>query len=167
MKGREKPPEVRLDPLPGERFPAFRAHLETHYARDKVDSGAWSLAEAPRRAAAELDGLLPQETDTRDHFLFYVVDTVTHEEVGTVWIHVRDQGSGRVVWIYDLEVFDRFRRRGYATRILAAVEDKARELGADRVELHVFGHNAAARRLYERSGYEPTSISMSKRIDLR
>lgn len=150
--------------MPRERFKAFREHLAAHYARDKVDSGAWAAAEAPRRAAAELDGLLPHGTDTRDHHLFTAVDPATGDEVGTVWISIREQAPGREVWIYDIEVFETFRRRGYATLILAAVEERARELGANRVGLHVFGHNAAARRLYERSGYEPASIVMSKRI---
>jgi RimJ/RimL family protein N-acetyltransferase len=39
---------------------------------------------------------------------------------------------------------------------------QARELGADKVELHVFGHNQGARALYEKLGYTPTSIVMVK-----
>lgn len=167
MTGREKEPGVTLDPLPSERFAAFRDYLAVHYAGDKVRSGAWSAAEASRRAREDLDGLLPHGTETEGHFLYSVADAATGEEIGTVWISLRDQGPGRVVWIYDLEVLGPYRRRGYATSILAAVESKARELGAGRVELHVFGHNAAARSLYERSGYAPTSIVMSRRLDGR
>jgi ribosomal protein S18 acetylase RimI-like enzyme len=59
-------------------------------------------------------------------------------------------------------VHERFRRRGYASRILELVEDKARELGAGKVELHVFGHNLGARALYEKLGYTATSIVMAK-----
>lgn len=60
---------VDLTPLPEKRFPAFRAHLARHYAGDKVDAGVWSPEEAPRRARADLDGLLPNGTSTRDHSL--------------------------------------------------------------------------------------------------
>jgi len=47
------------------------------------------------------------------------------------------------------------------------VERRAAELGAQRMELHVFGHNPGARALYEASGYAPASIVMSKRLDGR
>jgi ribosomal protein S18 acetylase RimI-like enzyme len=62
-------------------------------------------------------------------------------------------------------VHERFRRRGYASRILELVEDKARELGAGKVELHVFGHNLGARALYEKLGYTATSIFMAKPVN--
>jgi RimJ/RimL family protein N-acetyltransferase len=155
---------VSLSPMPPDRFAAFREHAVAHYARDKVDSGVWSPGEAPRRAAAEFDGLLPDGTATGDHFLYSIRNT-SSEEVGTVWFARLTTGVGRAVWIYDVEIFDRFRRQGYATQGLRAVEQMARELGADRIELHVFGHNPAAISLYERSGYAPTSIVMSKPLD--
>lgn len=158
---------VDLTALPEGRYPEFRAHLARHYAQDKVIAGAWSPEEAPRRAEADLDSLLPDGTNTRDHFLYALRDATTSEEVGTLWLAVQNQGAGRVVWIYDIEIFDPFRRKGYATETLAASERKARELGADRIELQVFGHNEAARALYEVSGYAPTSIVMSKQLDGR
>lgn len=155
---------VSLTPMPEERFPDFRAHLAEHYARDKVEAGAWSPEEAPRRADADLDGLLPDGVNTRDHLLYSVRDASTSEEVGTLWLAILNPGAGRLAWIYDIEIFDRFRRKGYATRALEAAESEARRLGVDRIELHVFGHNAAARTLYERSGYAPTSIVMTKEL---
>jgi RimJ/RimL family protein N-acetyltransferase len=54
--------------------------------------------------------------------------------------------------------------RSYASRILHLVENKARELGAGKVELHVFGHNREARTLYEKLGYTATSIVMAKPV---
>ena len=83
-------------------------------------------------------------------------------EVGKLWISPRD--SGRSLWIYYIIVHERFRRRGYASRILHLVENKAGELGAKRVELHVFGHNREARALYEKLGYTATSIVMAKPV---
>ena len=157
-------PTVTLTKMTAERFVAFREHDVQHYARDKVDAGVWSPEEAPRRAAADIDGLLTEGTETRDHFLYTVHDVRSGEEIGTVWFALRETGAGRTVWVYEIEISDRFRRRGFATRTLEAVERRARELDADKVELHVFGHNAAARALYEKLGYAPASITMSKRL---
>ncbi len=50
-------------------------------------------------------------------------------------------------------------------RALEAVEARAEVPGTRRVRLHVFGHNRAVRTLYEKLGYEATSIVMSKRLD--
>jgi RimJ/RimL family protein N-acetyltransferase len=38
------------------------------------------------------------------------------------------------------------------------------DLGAGKVELHVFGHNHGARALYEKLGYTTTSIVMTKAV---
>jgi ribosomal protein S18 acetylase RimI-like enzyme len=85
-------------------------------------------------------------------------------EVGTVWFALRDSGVGRSVWIYDIIINENFRRKGYASRTLELVEDRARALGAKSVELHVFGHNQGARALYEKVGYKEMSITMAKPI---
>jgi ribosomal protein S18 acetylase RimI-like enzyme len=143
-------------------FRGYREHLVRDYAADKVRAGVWSAAEAEDRSAKDIDGLLPEGTATRDHFLFSVRDESVPAEVGILWVSPRD--SGRSLWIYDIIVHERFRRRGYGHRILGLVEDKARELGADKVELHVFGHNHGARALYEKLGYTATSIIMAKPV---
>ena len=154
--------KIKLVELNGEHFRQYREHLVRDYAADKVRSGVWSNAEAKDRASKEVDGLLPEGPTTRGHFLYSVRDESVACEVGTLWISPRD--SGRSLWIYDIIVHERFRRRGYASRILELVEDRARELGADRVELHVFGHNHGARSLYEKLGYTATSIVMAKPV---
>ena len=143
-------------------FREYREYLVRDYAQDKVRSGAWSKAEAEDKSANAVDGLLPEGPATRGHFLYSVRDESVPAEVGILWVSPRD--SGRSLWIYDIIVHERFRGRGYASRILDLVEDKARELGARKVELHVFGHNYGARALYEELGYTATSIVMAKPV---
>ena len=156
---------VSLTAMPEDRFRAYKEHLARGYAQQKVEAGVWSQEEAPGRAEADINGLLPGGTSTADHFLFTIRDEVAAKDVGTLWLAFTKTDVGRAIWIYDIEIFDRFRRRGYGKRALEAAEDKARELGADRIELHVFGHNAAARALYEGTGYTVTSLIMSKGLD--
>jgi ribosomal protein S18 acetylase RimI-like enzyme len=155
---------VKLVELGDAPYPEYRKDLVRHYAADKVRAGAWSQAEAEGRAARDVDGLLPEGTATQDHFLYLVRDDLTDDEVGIVWFALRDSGFGRSVWIYDIIIHENFRRRGYASRTLDLVEDRARELGAKSVELHVFGHNHGARALYEKMGYNETSITMAKPV---
>jgi ribosomal protein S18 acetylase RimI-like enzyme len=47
---------------------------------------------------------------------------------------------------------------------LAELENVAREKGVEKIGLHVFGHNAAARALYQKVGYIETNVNMSKKI---
>ena len=158
----QEPRNVTLVEMDETSFGGYTDHLLHDYAADKVKAGVWSADEAEDRATKELEGLLPDGTLTRAHYLYAVRDESVPAEVGIVWISPRDSGAGRTLWIYDVIVHDGFRRRGYASRILHLVEDKARELGATKVELHVFGHNHAARALYGKTGYSPTAIFMSK-----
>jgi RimJ/RimL family protein N-acetyltransferase len=155
---------VRLVELGDAPYHEYRKDLVRHYAADKVRAGAWSQAEAEGRAARDVDGLLPEGPATHGHFLYSVKDDSTGAEVGTVWFALRDSGVGRSVWIYDIIVNENFRRKGYASRTLELVEDRARALGAKSVELHVFGHNQGARALYQKVGYKETSITMAKPI---
>ena len=158
---------IELVKMPEERFLPYRENLIREYAQDKVRAGVWSPEEAPRRAEADVDGLLADGTKTEGHHLYLLRDRSAGEEVGAVWLAVRDSGVGRTVWIYDIIVHEHLRRKGHGTRALLAVEKKAAELEAGEVELHVFGHNPGARALYERSGFTPKSIVMSKRLEGR
>src|SRR5256885_13290165 len=49
-----------------------------------------------------------------------------------------------------IEVDSQFRRRGYAMQAMLRLEDEARGMGLGSIGLHVFGHNTAARPLYEK-----------------
>ena len=142
----------------------YRKDLVRHYAADKVRAGAWSQSEAEGRAARDVDGLLPEGPATQGHLLYSVREDSTDAEVGIVWFALRESGVGRSVWIYDIIIHEDFRRRGYASRTLELVEERARDLGAKSVELHVFGHNRGARALYEKLGYNITSITMAKPV---
>ncbi len=153
---------VRLVEMDETTYRGYRKHLVRDYANDKSRAGVWSKTKAEDKAADEVDGLLPEGPATQDHFLYSVRDESVPAEVGVLWISTRDSGAGRSIWIYDIIVHQQFRRMGYARRTLHLVENKARELGAQKIELHVFGHNHGARALYEQLGYEATSIVMAK-----
>lgn len=55
--------------------------------------------------------------------------------------------------VHDLAVVPGQRGRGVGARLLAAVEQKASELGCCRLTLEVLEKNANARRLYARAGF--------------
>ena len=57
--------------------------------------------------------------------------------------------------IHDIAVLPEWRRLGAARHLIAGIETLARELDCCRITLEVREDNAAARRLYQATGFEP------------
>jgi ribosomal protein S18 acetylase RimI-like enzyme len=136
------------------------------YAADKVQAGNWQPAEALERSEQELQHYLPQGVATRDNYLFTIEDAALDKKVGMIWLARIMQGAKPVMFIYDLRIDDTYRHQGYGEQALRAAEEQTRARGLDTIALHVFGHNQAARKLYEKLGYEITNINMAKKLTL-
>ena len=132
------------------------------YADEKVQAGNWNSDEAIERSRKEFEGYLTQGVHTPAHFLFNLVNE-NGEKVGLLWYAELSDRPGNA-FIYDFEIYDAFRRRGYASQALTALEKDARQRGMKQIGLHVFGHNSAARELYKKAGYLETNVMMSKKI---
>ncbi len=133
------------------------------YAAEHVRTGRWSAEEALERSREEHTRLLPQGLATPDHRLWNIVPAGGREAVGMLWVQVMQKPMPSA-FIYNIEIHPQFRRRGYAEQAMLRLEEEARRLGLEGIRLHVFGHNTAARPLYEKLGYLPTNINMLKRL---
>jgi putative acetyltransferase len=68
--------------------------------------------------------------------------------VGELSLHFRDDGAS-----FGMVVAAAHRGQGIGGKLLSAAIAKARERSAPRIELEVYGHNAAAIALYRRYGF--------------
>jgi ribosomal protein S18 acetylase RimI-like enzyme len=66
--------------------------------------------------------------------------------------------------LYFVGVFEGYRRHGYATQALRLLEQEVWQAGLDEIRLYVFGHNSGAWHLYQKMGYAPVSLTLSKRV---
>jgi len=155
---------VHLVPMTESEFQTYRARLIQEYAQEHVQAGNWHPSDALQRAEKEFHQLLPAGLATQNHYLFSIADKTTGSKVGVVWFAVDHARPAPAAFIYDFMIHPEFRRRGYGFQALQALEEKASELGIHKISLHVFGHNAAARALYEKAGYAITDLHMSKQI---
>jgi len=155
-----------LTPMTEEEFVAWRAQTVKGYAAEKVRAGNWKPENALELAERDTRELLPNGLSTPGHYLFSIREESLPEPVGTIWLAVNAGWGKPIAFIYDLQIAEPYRRRGYATQALALVEDRARELGAETIALHVFGHNTAALALYEKAGFRATNINMVKDLHL-
>lgn len=143
-----------------EQYGRYRDGAEAEYARSIAASGAMPLAEAEAKARADYQRLLPAGLRTPGHRLWTVYDGDV--EVGMLWLHTEQKSDGRHAFIYNVEVREELRRRGYGRGIMQAVDRWCREEGVVAVGLNVFGQNTGARALYEETGYEVVSVQMRK-----
>ena len=153
---------VTLQPMTETDFQSYLASAIQGYAQDKIQAGNWSQSEALERSRQEFDGYLPQGLATPDNFLFSLLNE-NAEKVGYLWYAIPPK-QRNLAFIYDFAIYAPFRRRGYASQALAALEQDAKTRGLTQIELHVFGHNTAARELYKKAGFAETNVMMSKKI---
>jgi ribosomal protein S18 acetylase RimI-like enzyme len=64
--------------------------------------------------------------------------------------------------IHDILVCDAGRRRGTGAALLAAMVSELEALGAPRIVLSTMVSNTAAQRLFERAGFRPTMLEMTR-----
>jgi ribosomal protein S18 acetylase RimI-like enzyme len=154
-------PTVTLDPMTDEEFEAWALPTVRGLAEDNVASGRWTRQEALELAKSQFTILLPDGLATRGQLLYTVRDAASGGAVGTIWICLRPKADKREAFVYDFIVDAEHRGKGYGRAAMLAAAERARELGAASVGLHVFGHNTVARELYTSLGFVPTNITMS------
>ncbi|WP_433490816.1 GNAT family N-acetyltransferase [Nocardia grenadensis] len=153
----------------------LRKMTETEYeqaTRHREAEGARELSkfmpeeEAWNRSRQGTAHFLPDGRDTPGHHLV-VAENEFGEVVGNAWIGPDPQdttGTADSAWLYDINVFERFRRRGYGSAILAAAEALVAGEHRARLGLNVVGDNEAAIALYRRNGYRVSSMQLDKQI---
>ena len=151
---------TELRPMTSAEFARWLDQAVADYADDKrraLDIPAEAALTLSERSFADL---LPEGLATPDHRILAAV--AGEVVVGMVWIALR-RDHGRVeCFIYDIVVEEAHRRKGHGRAMLAAVDRLAKDMGADKVALHVFGDNPGAIALYRSAGYRVTDLTMVK-----
>ena len=155
--------DISLEPITQAEFDAWLPRAIVEYAQEHVVDGRWSEEEAVEKSRAEHEKLLPQGLATPEHHLWTITRSSDRKAVGLLWAQMT-QTPRPHAFIYNIEIHPDSRRRGYAEAAMKELEVVARRMGAETIRLHVFGHNAAARPLYVKLGYEPTNIVMAKAL---
>jgi ribosomal protein S18 acetylase RimI-like enzyme len=153
---------VKLVPMKQADFSAYLERGIAEYAEDKVKSGNWTVEEALERSRKEFEKYLPDGLQSKNEYIFSIVDEADDQKVGMLWVEVKMDSTSHDAFIFDFRVEEQFRGKGYGKQALAALDEKLISMNVDSVGLHVFGHNIVAQELYKKSGYEITNINMRK-----
>ncbi|NDI34109.1 GNAT family N-acetyltransferase [Chengkuizengella sediminis] len=145
-----------------EIYKKFTSNIIIDYAEDKVEAGTWLEEEALEKSKEDFERSLPQGRHTKQHFLLSIVN----EEltIGWLWYFFDDSKLQKEAFIYEFYIYEEQRGKGYGIESLTALDKLVREKGIEKISLHVFAHNERAIHLYKKMNYEPTAISMSKKL---
>jgi ribosomal protein S18 acetylase RimI-like enzyme len=156
-----------LVPMSAESYSDYLQGAVAGYAKDNIDAGRWPEEGALARSLADFRSSLPKGLETPDNYLFEIKAVANGPTVGFIWFAIEETHGMRHAFVYDIEVKPAYRRHGYATGALAAIESRARELGVSSIGLHVFAHNPGAQALYAKFGFDVVSINMRKDIGVK
>lgn len=153
----------KLVPMIQTEYDVYIEQLIREYAADNIRAGYWSEDEALEKSRKQTKSLLSQGLQTKDHYLYTLYDGDT--AVGMIWLRAELDRPIKSGFIFDVEIKEEFRGKGYGKQAMLLIEEKARELGIKRMGLHVFGYNDVAKNLYERVGYKVSSVNMLKDLE--
>lgn len=152
---------VRLVKMQQEDFEPYLERGIREYADDHVRNGNWTTEESLERSRKEFQELLPDGVNSRDQFLYSIVDEENNNQIGLLWVQIKDQKA----FIYDFIVDESFRGKGYGKQALHAMDEILKSMNVESVSLHVFGDNVTAQELYKKMGFEVTGMHMKKRFN--
>jgi ribosomal protein S18 acetylase RimI-like enzyme len=152
---------MELRPLRADEFGSWLERLMAGYAGHMVASGAYSQEIAAAKARRDTERALPLGFRTPGHLFYRLV--AGEQPVGWLWLAVAKPGEDpAMAWIYDIEVEEAYRGRGYGREAMLLAEVEARRHGMTSLGLNVHGGNTVAISLYESLGYQVTAQQMKK-----
>ncbi|MFE7325925.1 GNAT family N-acetyltransferase [Streptomyces sp. NPDC057565] len=155
------PDGVTGRPMTEDEFAQWESTAVTGYAETFVARGV-PADEARRRAETSHRTHLPHGLATEGTYIHVLVDD-GGRTVGHVWVARFEMHPGMVVgYVFDVEVLEEFRGRGYGRALMLEAERIALAAGDERMGLHVLSDNTPAVRLYESLGYETTRHNLVK-----
>ncbi|GIO23287.1 GNAT family N-acetyltransferase [Oceanobacillus sp. J11TS1] len=124
---------VRLEKMNADEYQHYLSYTVKHYAEEQIKSGNWEKQEAISKATAEHEKLLPNGEKTENNYLFTIRDG--QQEVGMIWLA---QISAEKGFIYDINIWEGNRGKGYGKLAMEEIESAAKKIGLKKIGLHVF-----------------------------
>ena len=145
-----------------DEYAEWRPHSIESFASDLARTMNRPLDAAMVRAQAMFDDELPSGLDAPGTWFLVIVNDES-ERVGTMWIGPHPQRPA-AAFVYDIEIEQSARRRGYGRAAMLAAERLLRSAGIDEIGLSVFGFNDSAKALYDSIGYRVLATQMAKSL---
>ncbi len=143
-------------------FVRFRVLDRQNYTESIIQAYGLSREEAQREALTLGEDILKEGMRSPGHEFFTVVEDASGKAVGYLWCEVNREK--RRAFLYFVAVEEPERGKGMGEAALRRLEGQLKAEGIRSLGLHVFSHNTGALRLYERLGFQVTSVNMQKAL---
>lgn len=153
---------VTLRPMTEAEYETFIAELTPAFAAERAQAEDTPLERELEAATKQVANILPQGFRTHGHH-FWKVEAEDGADVGVLWVMIDD--AQRRAFIYDIEIDEAQRSKGYGAATLRALEEELRPTTVTHIGLNVFGPNTIAHALYNKMGYQVAATYMLKRIN--
>ncbi|MEU2251127.1 GNAT family N-acetyltransferase [Streptomyces sp. NPDC019224] len=154
------PAGLTARPMTPEEFTVWEGEAVAGYAESLVSRG-FPQERALEMSRASHARYLPDGLATEGARLDHVIHE--GETMGNVWVAPFEMSPGlRVGYVFDVEVREGFRGRGYGRALMLQAERIALAAGETQIGLHVVTANTPAVRLYESLGYALTKSYLAK-----
>ena len=152
---------VTLRPMTESEYQLLRESIFEDYARESANVTSATIEEGRNMAARQFDQLLPDGMTSKGHYFWRIVND-NGDAAGDLWVLVESEKAR--AFIYFIGIDERYRGHGYSKAAMLALESTVKPLGANHIDLNVFGDNTVAVRLYESLRYKPTAMNMRKEL---
>lgn len=149
---------LRLIEMTSEEFEVIKGKMISDYAKDKVKAGHWSQTDAIDLSKETFEEILNSGIDTEGHYFLNIYDS--EQKVGFIWIKLSDGG----LYLNNFSIYDEFKKTGYEKDIIQLLEERARELKAQKICMHNYGYDENIVNLYQSLGYKVTDVYYKKNI---
>ncbi|MFS0664940.1 GNAT family N-acetyltransferase [Bacillus mojavensis] len=154
---------LTLEDMTVEEFKAFRGMSVQNYAKQNIASGTWTEKEAIEKSEQAYEKMIPDGRNSSNHN-FWNITNEQGERIGWLWLYADPLHPQKEAFIYSFGLYEAYRGKGLAQLALQTLDGRAREMGVERLALHVFAHNETAVHLYQKMGYIMTNIKMRRQL---
>ena len=137
----------------------IKGKMIADYAKDKIKMGVWGEEDALELAKDTFNTILKKGIETENQYLYNLADD-NGNKVAFLWF-----GKAKnEVFVYNISVYEADKNLEYSKELLDLIEEKAAELGGNRISYHMFGYQENIVKILEESGYKVTDVTLAKRI---
>ena len=121
------------------------------YELSQVFALNMSKDEADKKAKEEQYGLLPDGINTKDHFLFTIIQDKNN--IGSIWFAKLEKKQKYIAFIFYIGIDEDLRGKGFGTTAMKMIELEIKKIGLNTIRLHVLKNNLPAIKVYNKLDY--------------
>ncbi len=151
---------LKFIPMNENDFLEFWKIAVDQWKTDMENAGLMEKNTSYEEAEKYTEKILPKGMNTTGHKMMNIFDD--DKKIGSIWFELRERVGLKEIYLWDIIIDEEYRSKGYGKATMSLLEEFAKNEGAVRISLNVFGSNRIARKLYTKIGYYEAAITMIK-----